>query len=111
MTYNLFIDDERDPHEVTWGGSSAYQTQNWVIARSATEAIELIRTLGFPALISFDHDLGDGPSGYDAAKMFVDFVLDGEPLPSNFKFYIHSKNPVGAENIKLFMNNFLEVLK
>jgi hypothetical protein len=102
MTYNLFIDDERDPHEVTWVGSSAYQSGDWVIARSATEVEQILAALGLPKLISFDHDLGDGLSGYDIAKHIGDLLLQDchSVLP---RIYIHSKNPVGAENIRCYM--------
>ena len=43
--------------------------------------------------ISFDHDLGSGLTGYDAAKYIVEneHRLDG--------FSVHSMNPVGAQNI------------
>lgn len=48
--------------------------------------------------ISFDHDLGEGKSGYDCAKFLVNWCIEnGYEVPT---YTIHSANPVGAENIK-----------
>lgn len=55
--------------------------------------------------ISFDHDLGEDATGYDCAKYLVNFCLDYNlNLPKNF--FVHSANPVGAENIRMLLNNF-----
>jgi hypothetical protein len=60
-------------------------------------------------LISFDHDLGDGQkTGYEIAQRLCDMVMDGTELPENFAFKVHSKNPVGSENIRKYMSNFLK---
>lgn len=58
----------------------------------------------FPDAICFDHDLGEGKSGYDCAKYLVEFCMNHNlPLP---KFNIHSMNSVGKENIQSLLNNF-----
>ena len=54
--------------------------------------------------IWFDHDLGE-KSCDDAIQIarFVALFTNGEYMPSIFqdtKIYIHSQNPVGAENIR-----------
>jgi hypothetical protein len=112
MTYSLFIDDERDPMDVTWGDwqdQALYRDGEWIIARNWNEVLETIVSLGFPTLISFDHDLGeDQETGYEIAQRLCDMVMDGVALPENFKYRVHSKNPVGAENIHGYMNNFLK---
>lgn len=111
MTYNLFIDDERDPIDVTWGSvgeKHIYKNYEWIIARNWDEVLELVVTLGFPERISFDHDLGEEKyTGYDIAKKLTEMIMDGIPLPDNFIFHVHSKNPVGSENIKAYMQNFI----
>lgn len=92
MTYRIFIDDERFPPE----------NEEWVICRSLDSFVNTVRTLGFPAYISFDHDLGDDvPTGHDIAKWMVEADLDSEMalIPAEFSFYVHSQNPVGAANI------------
>lgn len=40
----------------------------------------------------------------DCAKWLVDYCIDnGQPLPI---FYVHSVNPVGADNIRGLLNGF-----
>lgn len=111
MKFALFIDDERMPMDVKWGTPGEqymYLTYEWVIARNWYEVLELVITYGFPSLISFDHDLGDGEkTGYEIARKLCGMVMDGVVMPDNFQFLVHSKNPVGAENIRAYMTNFL----
>uniref|UniRef100_A0AAU8HY45 Cyclic-phosphate processing Receiver domain-containing protein n=1 Tax=Rhizobium phage LG08 TaxID=3129229 RepID=A0AAU8HY45_9CAUD len=63
--------------------------------------------------ISFDHDLGIGKNGYDAAKILVetDMSCDGKYLSEDFDFYVHSQNPIGKKNIETFMNGYLNFKK
>lgn len=109
--YNLFIDDERDPFNVKWGSwqeQALYRDEIWIIARNWADVLEAVVSLGFPSVISFDHDLGENEiTGYEIAKKLCDMIMDGVELPEDFCFYVHSKNPVGAENIRVYMNNFL----
>lgn len=106
MTYPLFIDDERLPPD---------DGQEWRIARSLTEVASIIGEFGPPTFISFDHDLGeDEPTGYDIAKKMVagdlgelqetEFAMG---LPQDFSYYVHSQNPIGAENIRKLLDNYL----
>lgn len=112
MTYNLFIDDERVPMDVTWGtwqDQALYRDADWVIARNWFEVLEIVVSFGLPSMISFDHDLGENEkTGYEIAQKLCEMVMDGVDLPENFEFRVHSKNPVGAENIRFYMNNFLK---
>lgn len=112
MTYRLFIDDERDPIDVkwlTWEDQLLYREGEWIIARNWAEVLEIVVSLGFPKMISFDHDLGDGQlTGYEIVKRLCEMVMDGVQMPKNFCFRVHSKNPVGGENIRRYMDNFLK---
>ena len=100
MSYKLFLDDERFPPDYD---------EEWVIARTFDDAVWYVEARGVPEFISFDHDLGQGKSGYDFAKWFGDYVYhDNIMLPQNFMYRTHSMNPVGAENIKQFMQTFLK---
>ena len=101
----LFIDDERFP-----------KTQNtipWTIVRSVEHAQALIRQLGCPVFISFDHDLGDCiPTGHDLAKWLVESDLDGLiKIPDSFSYYVHSANPVGRDNIISILDCYLKFKK
>lgn len=102
--YSLFIDDERYPPDGC--------TRNWMIARNIEEVIQCITAHGMPSYVSFDHDLGDATtaSGYDIAKLLVEYDMDNDPLfcwPDDFSFTVHSQNPPGAVNISSYINNYL----
>lgn len=114
----LFLDDERMPGDVTWviiGGVGSWGT-DWQIVRSLQEAKEWVTKNGFPDVISFDHDLGinhyvgdysDGNTGYDFAKWLIEYDIDTGTMPSDFKFTVHSKNPIGSENIRSILENYI----
>lgn len=113
MTWNLFIDDERNPEDVTWAPwqvREKYRNEEWVIARDCRQAWILINERGMPNFISFDHDLGcNKATGYNLAKDLVnDDLIGGITFPDNFDFYVHSQNPIGKANIEGLLNNYLE---
>ena len=65
---------------------------------------EIMDNLHLPDIICFDHDLGEGESGYDALKWLVDYCLRGNiPLP---RCYSQSSNPVGRKSILELAENF-----
>lgn len=117
MKYNLFLDDERNPCDVLWAPWIGVIT-DWVVVRSYGDAMVEVLNRGFPKFISFDHDLGDETSynGYYFAKQLVENdIISGDKesrraykFPSGFDFYVHSKNPVGKENIEAYLNNYLK---
>jgi hypothetical protein len=62
-----------------------------------------------PKFVSFDHDLGPRRvTGMDFARWLIGYVMDKEVDVSDFDFYVHSQNPVGAENIRSYMRQGLE---
>lgn len=94
----IFLDDTRDPEDVY--GEDA---ENWVVARDYHEFKLLVQDwIGTedPLFISFDHDLDPDHSGMDCAKMLADAGV----VPDGWK--VHSANPVGAENIRNFLQNW-----
>ena len=58
----IWLDDVRDLPQ-----DEAAKCFPWVVCRTAEEAIHWLE-LGLVYFISFDHDLGEGKSGYDVAK-------------------------------------------
>jgi len=99
MGYRMFIDDERDPPN----GET-----DWIVKRCFTGAMHHIYYNGCPDFISFDHDLATHLTGYDVAKELVELDQSGEvKIPKDFAFYVHSQNPVGAENIRKYLSNYL----
>jgi len=109
-TYSLYLDDVRDPKAQAPYGE-------WVIARSVDEAMKVIIVRGVPNHISFDHDLGDGPTGYNFVNslwVYLDetlFVKGKNLLPDNFTYSVHSTNPVGAKRIRDAMEEALGTWK
>lgn len=114
----LFLDDERMPGDVTWiliGGVGSWGA-TWDIVRSFAEATDWVIKYGCPDVISFDHDLGaahyandysDGKTGYDFCKFLIDYDINNNVMPADFSFTVHSKNPIGKENIETLLNNYL----
>lgn len=93
----VFLDDVRDPPK-----------GEWVVCRSVAEMQQLVKDMGFPSHVSFDHDLGDNvPSGKDAANWLIEQDLDHNVMPEEFTFQVHSANPPGAKNIHSVMDNYL----
>lgn len=119
MTWNLFIDDERDPSDVTWAPwqiQEKYRNGEWVIVRSYGDAMVEILSRGFPSYVSFDHDLGhEKYTGFELAKQLVENdIISGDResraaykfLPE-FDYYVHSQNPIGKANIEGLLDNYL----
>lgn len=126
----LWLDDIRNPF-LNLEGKVPEGCAKIIWARSYDEFTELIELFGLPDVISFDHDLADEhytPSqywdsyeaskayqesreylektGYDCTKWLVDYCADREhTLP---RCYVHSANPVGADNIKAYLNNYIK---
>ncbi len=99
----LYLDDIRTP-----------KNDDFIIVRSFQEATEFIQQNGIPNYISFDHDLGCDevgtiyPNGYDFAKWLIEMDLDNTyKFPKDFKFNVHSANPIGKKNIETIINNYL----
>lgn len=121
--YNLFLDDERDPLDITWGPNAImYQALDWVIVRDYASFCSHILHYGHPRLVSFDHDPAAEhyapndvqlefasweewqnaqrfvePTGLECARWLIRYCRENAlPFPL---YLVHSKNPVGAKNI------------
>ncbi|HEY6438015.1 MAG TPA: cyclic-phosphate processing receiver domain-containing protein, partial [Ignavibacteriaceae bacterium] len=98
-------------------GGVGHWGADWKIVRSYDEATAWVTEHGFPDVISFDHDLGlmhyahdysDGKTGFDFAKWLVEYDMDTHTMPKDFHFTVHSKNPIGSENIRKLLNNYIQ---
>lgn len=122
MSYYLFLDDIRYPSDVTWVNIPNYE---WTIARDFFQFRDIIKIKGVPSFVCYDHDLGaqhyrdlkiilethkidyskyKEKTGYDCAKYLVEFCQDQKLAHPPYE--IHSMNPVGAENIKKYIDNY-----
>ena len=97
--WKLYLDDLRTP-----------KGSGYTIARNVDEAKKLIKKKGFPSYMSLDHDLGEEEeTGYDFVK-WITKEYSNKNLPE-FDFNVHSANPVGAENMRSLLNNFIKFKK
>ena len=85
------------------------------IVRSYDEAVGIVKEYGVPTFISFDHDLGIDSngvllkSGYDFVTWLVCADLDNNyKIPLDFKYKVHSQNPVGKQNIIALLERVLK---
>jgi hypothetical protein len=128
----LWLDDLRNPFLDIEGRVPDAKKDyiiDWVL--NYEQFTQWIEKHGLPKIISFDHDLADEhytpeeywhdyqisknyqeaqnyqeKTGMDCAKWLVDYCIDNnKSLPV---FYVHSANPVGADNILGILNNYLK---
>ena len=100
----LWLDDERDPNDARWHAYFPISQPTVVWVKSFDDFVKWISSNGMPNAICFDHDLGDGPSGFDAAKWLTEFCLDNDSrIPA---WNIQSANPIGKENIIALLKSF-----
>jgi hypothetical protein len=126
MSYNLYLDDFREPkHSADYmliPEATLYRTQNWEVVRSFPEFVAHIERHGIPQMVSFDHDLASGhyeahmqqgiidyddleafekayeKTGYHCAQWLIEYCSTNQlPLPDII--LCHSMNPVGKQNI------------
>lgn len=129
MKYNLFLDDIRTPQSAySYTNFNPFIKEKWIIVRNYSKFVDYINKNGLPDFIAFDHDLAlehyappnqyhrydvwaieqnfSEKTGYDCAKWLVDFCINtNQKLP---KFFCHSMNPTGRENINALLNNFIK---
>ena len=109
----LWLDDLRNPFLDIEGRVPKETGEiHWVL--NYEQFVQWIQKFGLPDIISFDHDLGDKErffipeiqemTGKDCANWLVEYCMDNNlELP---KYYVHSANPVGADNIIGLLQNF-----
>jgi hypothetical protein len=101
--YKIFLDDERMPAQ-----------DGFVIVRDFCELKDILNSRGIPKFMTFDHDLGDlKHNGKHCAELVIAMIEHFELPPDEvkkFKFDVHSQNPVGRDNIKKFLDPWLDEL-
>ena len=110
MSYNLFLDDIRNPNKFL------DDIRVWETVRNYSEFIRIIQQRGLPRFISFDHDLADEhydnednglfteKTGLDCAKWLVEFCMrTNQPLS---EYQVHSMNPIGKLNIRSILESY-----
>jgi len=83
----VFLDDVRDcPPNFHW-------------VKNYEECVDILQNCNID-IISLDHDLGEEKTGYDVVK----FMVQEGIFPK--EIYIHSANPVGAQNMKDLLERY-----
>lgn len=124
MSYSLFLDDCRMPHQVNW---VRIPDVEYEIVRSYEDFVAKIEKKGLPEFVSFDHDLCvehykqmadlfykkngsyqynsfEEKTGYDCAKWLIQYC---EEKNLDFpKYAIHSMSPVGRSNIHAAITSY-----
>lgn len=96
--HTLVVDDER---EIAGLDGAVY-------ARTAAEAIDLLRIADSLEELWLDHDLGDGGNGYTVASYLERRAQTGSLLPIK-RVVIHSMNPVGAQRMRRALERFYKI--
>jgi hypothetical protein len=91
--YALWLDDLRPLPEDA--------TDEWKVAVSSAEAIELTHLYGPPSVMSLDHDL----SGDDTSMVYLKWLAENH-FDCMFSFRVHSANPVGKKNIQSYIDSW-----
>lgn len=103
----VWLDDMRDPKTSDWllryAPDFFYNGGNIVWVKNYLEFANWVTENGVPDMICFDHDLGEGKSGYDAAKFLIDWCFENNAKVPNWN--VQSSNPVGVQNINQLMKN------
>ena len=106
--YVIFLDDMREVFPC------AYKIcEDVVHCRGDTDFLKTIKERGCPKFIFFDHDLGyNVKTGYQLAQLFGSMIMDEEiQFHPEFGYHIQSANPVGADNIRHYMENLIREYK
>lgn len=131
MSYNLFLDDERQPKNVNWAYMPLVE---WTIAKSYDDFVRIVSSLGLPARVSFDHDLDEEhyreyhwahsemnlkkgifqydkmkvKTGYHCVQWLVKYCQErGQSFP---EYYVHTMNPIGKVNIIKYIEDYQKSL-
>jgi dGTP triphosphohydrolase len=112
----LFLDDERNPEDVTW--IDYPESIEWTVVRSYDEFFYEFHRGQFQ-VISFDHDIQDYNhrgvelTGYTVLKAMLDTFMTTPPglytLPE--QVFFHTQNPIGKSNMESYWNNFCKHYK
>ena len=103
MSVILWLDDLRDPKDFI----KNYNSYSVIWIKDYSRFIEFVNEGHLPDIVDFDHDLGEGKSGYECAKYLVNWCIDNNVrLP---EIVIHSSNPVGRGNIESLVNSYKKV--
>lgn len=92
----IYIDDIRDKPQVNY---ISITCRDYI---SAIDLIDYFISRGCCLMLDFDHDLGEGKTGYDIAK----YIVENQIPTDLIRYHVHSSNPVGAMNIRQLLDRY-----
>ena len=98
--YNLFLDDNRIPTDVTWVNLPKC---SWVVVKNYKSFRETIWNMGIPKFITYDHDLADCHYGHGLKG--DEILYDSYDEKTGYecaKFLVNECNKLGEELNKTF---------
>lgn len=105
----LWLDDLRDPSQgqfKIWLNLAFGEHLDVTWVKDYDEFVTYLTENSMPDGISWDHDLGTGLTGLDCAKWLIEYCMNNAVrLP---KYFVHSHNPVGRDNIQGYLDNYLK---
>jgi len=113
MTIAVFLDDERNPPDVTW--MSYPPVDEWIIVRNYNEFVDLVDVLNIDEVefFSFDHDImdfapdGTERTGLSCMRYLADVILEHKlQIPDIF---FHTQNPCGKANMESVLYSLYRV--
>lgn len=93
MTFVLVVDDERTFRDMPEQRNLVSDKATVIYARNSKDALTILQAFEVDELW-LDHDLG----GDDTAMPVVDYIVQHH-MPFKCGIWVHSMNPVGADNI------------
>ena len=115
--YYLFLDDVREPAQVTWVKLPPFVS--WTIVRNYNQFVEAVTRDGLPEFVTFDHNLTDESysgyyrpvgerTGYHCAKFMVKYCKENRlAFP---RYTVHSMNLTGKADIVQMIEQFKHCL-
>lgn len=114
----LFLDDERNPEDVTWINYPI--GTKFHVVRTYQEFVNYFKTNRIPDIISFDHDIADfdesrginqEKTGYDCVKFFCNEFAETQIPITEFPMCLyHTNNIIGKTNMSSYVQNFREFM-
>ena len=102
----LFLDDERNPSDVTWVNYP--ENIEWKVVRSYDEFFYEFHRHTFQ-VFSFDHDIQD--SNHRGVELTGHTVLKAMLDTFPEQVFSHTQNPIGKENMESYWKNFCKHYK
>lgn len=102
MKSKLWIDDQCFDADL----QERHAPPGYVALDSVRSAQDWVLQNGMPSHLDLDHDLGEVDGSSSTVMDFLKWLFEQFPDEAPPTFEIHSKNPIGRQNIVSFLNSW-----